>query len=119
VISGECNTYKLLSCPDGDCFCGQDIQNQPTCFEDEFCWHLKACSSNLQCGLGEACGVKDCCNDGSGRCLKTLTGCIDSPPATKTPYWEPFGAAGACKRSRKRQGFTVNKISTLRKRLVC
>ncbi|KAH8799408.1 hypothetical protein F5884DRAFT_758435 [Xylogone sp. PMI_703] len=89
IISGHCNTYKLLACPDGNCFCGQDINNSPTCFQEEYCDNTTKCSSDDDCAENEACGVNDCCDGGAGRCLRLAVGCLNSPAATR-PYWVPY-----------------------------
>jgi chitinase len=117
VISGHCNTYKLLACPGGDCFCGQDINDQPTCFENQYCHNLRACSRDADCATNEACGVMDCCGNGAGLCLRRAAGCMNSP-AAKVPYWLPYPPS--CKiRKRGRIASTDHAVSERAKRLAC
>lgn len=119
VISGHCNTYRLLACPGGDCFCGQDINNSPTCFADELCEDTSACSTDADCAANEACGVKDCCESGAGRCIRRMVGCLNSP-AAKVPYWLPYSLPCKEKRSETADGEGIDHaLSMQRKRLVC
>ena len=54
-----CGSYHVVNCPSGDCFCGLDANNDPTCFQHRFCG--TRCSTNADCGAEEACLVKSCC----------------------------------------------------------
>lgn len=120
TISGHCDTYKLLSCPGGDCFCGQDINNNPTCFLNEKCVDTKPCSSDADCASNEACGVKDCCSSDGGRCIRRMIGCLDSPVSKSKPYWVPKVAPCVRRRTINATDEDIDFISLIHeKRLAC
>lgn len=119
VVSGHCDTYKYLACPDGVCLCGLDINNNPTCFLNIPCEVSKKCSSDADCSANEACGMKDCCGKG-GHCAPRVTGCLDSPPL-KDQHW--ILNVPPCKRTEQSNSTvhegTDREYSINEKQLVC
>lgn len=81
VTSGTCSTYNCVACSNGDCFCGLDADNTPTCFQDEAC--DTTCSANKDCSAGKGCLVNSCCGSG-GYCISFA----------QDPSWCTNGDAG-------------------------
>lgn len=81
ATGGTCSTYNCIACSNGDCFCGLDADNTPTCFQDEYCG--TTCSTNKDCSAGKRCLVNSCCGS-SGYCISFA----------QDPSWCTNGDAG-------------------------
>jgi hypothetical protein len=94
VTGGTCSTYNCIACSNGDCFCGLDADNTPTCFQDEYCG--ATCSTNKDCSAGKRCLVNSCCGSG-GYCISFA----------QDPSWCTNGDAGN-KRDHRGIGWEVS-----------
>jgi chitinase len=90
--------YAIRLCPDGNCACGVNLNDEAVCFRDGHCVNT-ICSTTLPCnGVNESCVVGSCCNDsGDGHCAELTTGC-DSSPAASLPITVPYVPRPACRR---------------------
>jgi hypothetical protein len=89
AIGGTCSNYKVLACPSGECACGQDVNNVPTCFLNKDCAVLLKCKTSDDCGASKACIVNTCCGNG-GYCAQLAVGCLTSPAWTSTVRAAPI-----------------------------